>query len=139
MKDIFKKFVEDETEIITTEDLNLDEQVTTNKPSDTFDLSKSIDSEKRTDSSMPSHGRNVVFIAEPSTEEYSEKIMNSIKKNELVVVNFKNVSEEQATHILDRISGAIYALEGQIVQITGEIVVCIPNNYLLNLDEDNQF
>lgn len=76
--------------------------------------------------------RKIVRIFEPVTKSSADKIMTAIKRQELCIVNFKNVSEEEGNQILNQLAGAIYALDGQIVQMTGEIVVCAPKTYMLN-------
>ncbi|WOO87236.1 cell division protein SepF [Mollicutes bacterium LVI A0039] len=76
--------------------------------------------------------RNVVRMFEPVSKSSADKIMTSIKRHELCIVNFKNVSEEEGNQILNQLAGAIYALDGQLIQMTGEIVVCAPKTYMLN-------
>lgn len=76
--------------------------------------------------------RNVVRMFEPVSKSSADKIMTSIKRQELCIVNFKNVSEEEGNQILNQLAGAIYALDGQLIQMTGEIVVCAPKTYMLN-------
>lgn len=76
--------------------------------------------------------RNVVRMFEPVSKSSADKIMTAIKRQELCIVNFKNVSEEEGNQILNQLAGAIYALDGQLIQMTGEIVVCAPKTYMLN-------
>lgn len=76
--------------------------------------------------------RNVVRMFEPVSKSSADKIMTSIKRQELCIVNFKNVSEEEGNQILHQLAGAIYALDGQLIQMTSEIVVCAPKTYMLN-------
>lgn len=76
--------------------------------------------------------KNVVRMFEPVSKTSADKIMTSIKRQELCIVNFKNVSEDEGNQILNQLAGAIYALDGQLIQMTGEIVVCAPKTYMLN-------
>lgn len=76
--------------------------------------------------------RKIVRVFEPVSKSSADKIMTAIKRQELCIVNFKNVSEEEGNQILNQLAGAIYALDGQIIQMTGEIVVCAPKTYMLN-------
>ncbi len=79
------------------------------------------------------HGqRNVVRLFAPVSKSSADKIMTSIKRQELCIVNFKNVSEEEANQILNQLAGAMYALDGQLLQMAPEIVVCAPKTYMLN-------
>ncbi len=112
---------EDETEYIDTKELQIDE---------TFDVNVNTNNDIKKD------GRNIVKIYEPVSKVSSERIMDSIKKQELCLVNFKNMSEEEGNQVLNQLSGTIYALDGTIIQLTGEIVVCAPKTYLLN-EENN--
>lgn len=111
---------DEETEIIDTQELEIDE---------TFDVNVNSSEVKK-------DGRNIVKIYEPVSKVSAERIMDSIKKYELCLVNFKNMSEEESNQVLNQLSGTIYALDGKLVQMTGEIIVCAPKTYLVN-EENN--
>lgn len=114
----FKEFMtEADTETLHTEGFN-------------FDQDTDLDDELEMESAQGQ--RNVVRMFEPVSKSSADKIMTSIKRHELCIVNFKNVSEDEGNQILNQLAGAIYALDGQLIQMTGEIVVCAPKTYMLN-------
>ncbi len=108
----------DETETLHTSEFDFDNEVDTN---DELEMNDAGNAQ-----------RNVVRMFEPVSKSSADKIMTSIKRQELCIVNFKNVSEEEGNQILNQLAGAIYALDGQLIQMTGEIVVCAPKTYMLN-------
>lgn len=120
----FKNLIADDTELLDTTELMLDEELDESFQMDDYD-----------DSDYSS--RNVVRVYKPVSKTSTEKIMRSIKKGELCIVNFKDVSEDEASQILNQLSGAIYALDGKLQQISGQIIICAPKTYLLDqVDED---
>ncbi|WOO88993.1 cell division protein SepF [Mollicutes bacterium LVI A0078] len=100
---------------------------------DSFDFENEVANDEELEISAAGNmQRNVVRMFEPVSKSSADKIMTSIKRQELCIVNFKNVSEEEGNQILNQLAGAIYALDGQLIQMTGEIVVCAPKTYMLN-------
>lgn len=100
---------------------------------DSFDFEQEVVNDEELEmNTTQSTQRNVVRMFEPVSKSSADKIMTSIKRQELCIVNFKNVSEEEGNQILNQLAGAIYALDGQLIQMTGEIVVCAPKTYMLN-------
>lgn len=100
---------------------------------DSFDFENEVANDEELEiSDAGNMQRNVVRMFEPVSKSSADKIMTSIKRQELCIVNFKNVSEEEGNQILNQLAGAIYALDGQLIQMTGEIVVCAPKTYMLN-------
>ncbi len=111
---------EGDTEQIETTDLDYGQEVAFD---DSYEMNEATEAPTQ---------RNVVRMFEPVSKSSADKIMTSIKRQELCIVNFKNVSEDEGNQILNQLAGAIYALDGQLIQMTGEIVVCAPKTYMLN-------
>ncbi len=120
LKQIREFMTEGETEIIDTTELEYENE---EPAEESFEMNTATESTNQ---------RNVVRMFEPVSKSSADKIMTSIKRQELCIVNFKNVSEEEGNQILNQLAGAIYALDGQLIQMTGEIVVCAPKTYMLN-------
>ena len=57
---------------------------------------------------------NIVFI-KPARFEDCVKCIEHIKKERIVHINLYDLKEEESQRILDYISGAVYILEGHIV------------------------
>lgn len=119
MKNLFKDFIADgDTETLNTESFNFDNEEV---GEDELEMNEAVASQ-----------RNVVRMFDPVSKSSADKIMTAIKRQELCIVNFKNVSEEEGNDILNQLAGAMYALDGQLIQMTGEIVVCAPKSYMIN-------
>lgn len=69
-----------------------------------------------------------VSILEPRTYTESKNIAKCIFRNEVVIVNFHLVEESQARRIVDFLTGAVYALDGDIQRLGAEIFICTPAN-----------
>lgn len=81
-----------------------------------------------------------VIIFEP--EEYNEalNIVDSLKNKRIVVVNFSNMKategktvEQNQKQIFDFINGAVYAMDGNINQMSSTIFVMTPNNVEMDM------
>lgn len=99
---------------------------------DSFDFDTEVSTDDELEMNEATNQRNVVRMFDPVSKSSADKIMTSIKRQELCIVNFKNVSEEEGNDILNQLAGAMYALDGQLIQMTGEIVVCAPKSYMIN-------
>lgn len=67
-----------------------------------------------------------VNVVEPRTYSEAKTIAQHIFRNEVVIVNFHRVEEEQARRIVDFLTGAVYALDGDIQRIGNEMFLCTP-------------
>lgn len=115
----FKELITDpDTETLQTDSFEFENEVTND---DDIEIADSGNNQ-----------RKVVRMFEPVSKSSADKIMTSIKRQELCIVNFRNVSEEEGNEILNLLSGALYALDGQLIQMSGEIVVCAPKSYMIN-------
>lgn len=69
-----------------------------------------------------------ITILEPRTYTEAKSIAQAIFKNEIVIINFHLVEESQARRIVDFLTGAVYALDGDIQRLDGEMFICTPAN-----------
>lgn len=69
-----------------------------------------------------------IAILEPRTYTESKEIAKCIFRNEIVIVNFHLVDEAQARRIVDFLTGTVYALDGDIQRLGGELFICTPPN-----------
>ena len=67
-----------------------------------------------------------LIIRQPSRFEDSQEICDLLKQERAVIVNLENVDPELAQKMMDFISGAIYALDAKIHQISGAIFCISP-------------
>lgn len=69
-----------------------------------------------------------VVIYEPIDFEEAPGIIDHLKSRKPVVVNLENLDQELAKKIFDFVSGAVYAVEGNIQKISKGIFILAPNN-----------
>jgi cell division inhibitor SepF len=73
-------------------------------------------------------GTSKMILLEPRAFSESQQIVDFLKSRNTVVVNLKRVTSDQAKRIVDFLSGAIYAMGGELQKIGGGIFLCTPNN-----------
>ncbi len=71
---------------------------------------------------------NKMILLEPRAYSESQQIADYLKRRNTVVVNLKRVTPEQAKRIVDFLSGALYAISGDMQKLGGGIFLCTPNN-----------
>ncbi|MGG2199393.1 MULTISPECIES: cell division protein SepF [Paenibacillus] len=84
-----------------------------------------------------------VVLHEPRSYEETQEIADHLRSRRPVVVNLHRVRTDQATRIVDFLSGTVYALNGSISKIGPNIFLCTPDTVeihgsiseLLNQDE----
>ena len=77
-----------------------------------------------------------VVVIEPKTFEEAGHIINQLRDNRPVLVNFENTDSHAYTRILDFISGATYALDGNIEKVGKDIYMCVPAGISIDHSED---
>ncbi len=117
IKNSMKNMFDEETEYLDTDDIR------------EMDESFEIDESYPTTSSQ---SKAIVKLFEPVTKTSTSTIIDSIKRGELCIVNFSKVSEDEARNIYATLSGSLYSLEGQLKQIDDNIIICSPNNFLID-------
>lgn len=78
---------------------------------------------------MPGVPQVKVIISQPNTFEQSEEICEHLKEKKSIIVNLEYVNKDVARRIIDFISGAVYALDGNIQKISNSIFLVAPFNY----------
>lgn len=69
-----------------------------------------------------------VVVIQPETFEESRDITNHLKSKKPIVVNLESVDNDVARRIIDFLSGAVYALDGDIQKVSNGIFIVVPNN-----------
>lgn len=78
---------------------------------------------------------NVVVI-EPKSFDDSQQVSQCLMDKRPVVINFENTDTDIAHRIVDFISGAVYALDGDIRKISRNVFLCAPSNVKLSSGDD---
>ena len=79
--------------------------------------------------SMPQPQQVRMVITQPTSFEQSEEICNYLKERKSIIINLEYVNKDVARRIVDFISGAVHALNGQIQKISNAIFLVVPTNY----------
>ncbi len=69
-----------------------------------------------------------VVVVQPETFEEAREIAENLKSNKPVIVNLEKLEKEQARRMVDFVSGASYALGGDIQKISNMIFLVTPYN-----------
>lgn len=80
---------------------------------------------KASDYISPRNYQNVV-VYEPRTPEDVQTLIDYLKRREPAIINLDKTPPETAQRILDFASGAIYALNGSVHRISGNIFLLSP-------------
>ena len=78
-------------------------------------------------------------IIQPNTYEETRAVIDHLKSRKPVVMNIDEIDIKLAQRILDFVSGAVYALGGDIQKVARNIYAVAPSNVVLSTDlEDEQ-
>jgi cell division inhibitor SepF len=77
---------------------------------------------------QPGTSGNKMILLEPRAFSEAQTIADYLKSRNTVVVNLKRVTPEVAKRIVDFLSGALYAIEGDLQKLGNGIFLCTPNN-----------
>jgi len=69
-----------------------------------------------------------VVIMQPESFDDAQDVCDHLKSKKPIVVNLEGLEKEAARRIIDFLSGAVYALEGNIQKVTSGIFLIAPNN-----------
>ncbi|BDR58309.1 cell division protein SepF [Xylocopilactobacillus apicola] len=73
--------------------------------------------------------QNRIIVVEPRIYSDAAEIVNKLKDNFAIVVNFEKIEAEQAKRIIDFLSGATCAMDGVTQKVSPQIYLCTPNNF----------
>ena len=69
-----------------------------------------------------------VVVIQPETFEEAKDIADKLKAKKPVIVNLEKIEKEQARRMVDFVSGASYAMGGEIQKISNMIFLVTPYN-----------
>jgi len=69
-----------------------------------------------------------MVVIEPTEFNDSPKLVDSLKARKPVIINLENLETDVARKIFDFLSGATYALNGNVQKIANNIFVFTPEN-----------
>ena len=69
-----------------------------------------------------------MIVVEPSGFEDSPRLVDNLKAKKPVIINLENLETDTARKIFDFLSGATYALNGNVQKVANNIFVFVPEN-----------
>ncbi len=69
-----------------------------------------------------------VVLSEPRRYDEIQDIADHVVNRRSVVINLQRVSKEEATRIVDFLSGTVYAVSGDIQKLGPHTFLCTPDN-----------
>lgn len=75
-----------------------------------------------------------VVVCEPERFDEVQSLADHLKNRKQVILNFENTNPEISQKIIDFISGAVYALDGQSQQLGRHIFLFAPSNVEVTRD-----
>ncbi|MDR1495909.1 MAG: cell division protein SepF [Clostridiales Family XIII bacterium] len=78
-----------------------------------------------------------IVVVEPRLFEDSTKLVDNLKARKPVIINLEKVETDTARKIFDFLSGATYALSGNVQKIANNIFVFLPENVDVSTSPDH--
>ena len=79
-----------------------------------------------------------MVVIEPNGFEECPKLVDSLKAKKPVIINLENLETDIARKIFDFLSGATYALNGNVQKVANNIFIFAPENVAIFADGENK-
>lgn len=79
-----------------------------------------------------------MVVTEPEGFEQCPKLVDSLKQRKPIIINLEKIDSESARKIFDFLSGATYALNGNVQKIANNIFVFAPDNVDINATAESR-
>lgn len=79
-----------------------------------------------------------LVVIEPQSFEECPKLVDSLKSRRPVIINLEKIESEAARKIFDFLSGATYALNGNVQKVANNIFVFAPENVDITGSNENK-
>lgn len=94
---------------------------------------------KVVDMSGRSTASNHIALFEPRIYSDVKEIAAQLLDNQAVIVNFDKLDEQSSKRIVDFLTGAVFAISGEIKRVGETIFLCTPNNFEITGDLSTKF
>lgn len=106
-----------------------------NKPEELEDIEENK-RKKGTLISLPSNNQKVkIMVFEPTLYEEVQVMVEHLKGKRAVITNLEGTSPEVAKQIIDFLSGAVYALDGNLYKVRDAVFVATPSNVEISAEQ----
>ena len=79
-----------------------------------------------------------LILIEPKGLDECPKLVDSLKARKPVIINLEKLKTETARKIFDFLSGATYALSGNVQKIANNIFIFTPENVAVSAQQSTQ-
>lgn len=86
--------------------------------------------------SHPKAGLYEVVVVEPKTFEESLEVVNSLRERKSIILNLHLLDAEQSQRVVDFISGATHAVDGNQQRIGEGVFIFTPNNVNISAETE---
>lgn len=83
-------------------------------------------------------GHMKLFVTEPKSFDDCPKMVDNLKSRKPVIINLEKIESDVARKIFDFLSGATYALDGNVQKVANNIFIFAPNNVDVLAQVDNK-
>jgi cell division inhibitor SepF len=87
---------------------------------------------------LPSAAKMRMVVYQPKSNEDTQDIIDNLKARKPVVINLDDMDNDKAQRVLDFVSGAVYALNGNIKKVSRGIFVIAPSNVDIASNNDKE-
>ncbi|GAX47024.1 cell division protein SepF [Pseudolactococcus reticulitermitis] len=77
-----------------------------------------------------------IAIKEPAAYDQIMESARVIRNGESVLVNFKNMGDQQARRSIDFLTGVVFTLDGDIQNVGGQIFLLTPNGMTVDAEKE---
>lgn len=131
----------DEDEMITEEEVNAAKEKITKEPRRSL-IKENPPSpvNKIPEKRFSVTGTNAfkLVLIEPKTFEECPKLVDSLKGRRPVIINLEKLETEIARKIFDFMSGATYALNGNVQKVANNIFIFAPDNVGISANQEDR-
>ena len=132
-----------ETEELFEEEFEEEDDSSMKKPNDDVSAVKPQATNFSSGASIPSNvvdlqarSKMKVVVIEPKSFDDVQQVANYLKEKKPVLINFEHTDAEEAHRIIDFISGATYAIAGDIKKVGHNVFLCAPNNVSVSYTQE---
>ncbi len=133
----------DEDEMITEEEVNAAKEKIAKEPRRSFSEApekKPVISSKAPEKRYSVAGTSAfkLVLIEPKAFEECPKLVDSLKGRRPIIINLEKLETEVARKIFDFMSGATYALNGNVQKVANNIFIFAPENVGISASQEER-
>lgn len=118
----------EEEELYDDYEVEEQQEEETTEPKENYSILNRRRESKEANKVVNLHGNNTkINIIKPNTFDEAPQICESLKANNIVVVNTSSLEPKTAQRLLDFIAGATYALAGDLQEVENGVYVLSPS------------